>query len=63
MYAFCHLMIFFNLLFKFNNLSGVNINMSDPDQAGRFVRPDLGENCLQRLSVINRKEFFFLPFF
>ena len=23
----------------------------DPDQAGHFVGPDLGPNCLQRLSV------------
>ena len=23
----------------------------DPDQAQRFVRPDLGPNCLQRLSA------------
>ena len=23
----------------------------DPDQAGRFVGPDLGPNCLQRLST------------
>ena len=22
----------------------------DPDQAGHFVRPDLGPNCVQRLS-------------
>ena len=27
-----------------------NINMFDPDQAGRFVSPGLGENCLQRFS-------------
>ena len=26
-------------------------NCSDPDQAQQFVRPDLGPNCLQRLSV------------
>ena len=26
-------------------------NSSDPDQARHFVGPDLGPNCLQRLSV------------
>ena len=26
-------------------------NSLDPDQAGHFVRPDLGPNCLQRLSA------------
>ena len=26
-------------------------NSLDPDQAGCFVRPDLGPNCLQRLSA------------
>ena len=26
-------------------------NSMDPDQARRFVGPDLGPNCLQRLSV------------
>ena len=62
MYAFCHLVIFFDLLYKFNNLSGKNINMFGPDQAGRFVRPDLGENCLQRLSVFNKKRVHFSPF-
>ena len=25
-------------------------NSLDPDQAGPFVRPDLGPNCLQKLS-------------
>ena len=26
-------------------------NSLDPDQARHFVRPDLGSNCLQRLSA------------
>ena len=26
-------------------------NSLDPDQAGRSVGPDLGQNCLQRLSA------------
>ena len=26
-------------------------NSLDPDQAGHFVGPDLGRNCLQRLSA------------
>ena len=26
-------------------------NSLDPDQARRFVGPDLGQNCLQRLSA------------
>ena len=26
-------------------------NSSDPDQARRFVGPDLGPNCLQKLSA------------
>ena len=26
-------------------------NSLDPDQAGRFVEPDLGPNCLPRLSA------------
>ena len=28
-------------------------NSLDPDQARHFVRPDLGPNCLQRLSADN----------
>ena len=30
-------------------------NSLDPDQAHHFVRPDLGPNCLQRLSAANTK--------
>ena len=29
-------------------------NTMDPDQAGHFVGPDLGPNCLQRLSAVNK---------
>ena len=29
-------------------------NSLDPDQAQRFVRPDLGSNCLQRLSQMTK---------
>ena len=29
-------------------------NSLDPDQARHFVRPDLGLNCLQRLSADNK---------
>ena len=32
-------------------------NSLDPDQARRFVGPDLGPNCLQKLSF---KDFFFV---
>ena len=37
---FCRLLIFFKVS-----------NSYDPDQAQLFVRPDLGPNCLQRLSA------------
>ena len=51
---FCHLLIFFqNQLFQKNSL-GKTIKVSnslDPDQARRSVGPDLGPNCLQRLSA------------
>ena len=45
---FCCLLTFFEInIFekKFQEYS------LDPDQAGHFVRPDLGPNCLQRLSA------------
>ena len=51
---FCRLLIFF---FKINFLSKkiwntIRVsNRSDPDQARRFVGPDLGANCLQTLSA------------
>ena len=52
------LMFFFVLFFQnqlFSNNSFKNTirvpNGSDPDQARRFVGPDLVPNCLQRLSA------------
>ena len=45
---------FQNQLFR-NILSGIPSecleNSIDPDQAPQFVGPDLGSNCLQKLSV------------
>ena len=38
----CHMLDFFNTIRVSNSL--------DPDQAQHFVGPDLGQNCLQRLS-------------
>ena len=32
-------------------------NSLDPDQARHFVRPDLGPNCLQRLSADNKSRY------
>ena len=49
---FCHLLIFFKINFlenSFRNTIRVS-NSLDPDQAGCFMGPDLGLNCLQRLS-------------
>ena len=42
---------FFFINFLKKNLSGIPSvsNSLDPGQARRFVRPDLGPNCLQRL--------------
>ena len=45
---------FFSKSFFFKIHSGNAIKVSnslDPDQPWRFVRPDLGANCLQRLSA------------
>ena len=41
---------FFFLKNSFRNTIKVS-NSLDPDQAGHFVRPDLGPNCLQSLSA------------
>ena len=30
-------------------------NSLDPDQAQHFVGPDLGPNCLQRLSAVDKE--------
>ena len=34
-----------------------SINSSDPDQARRFVVPDLGPNCLLRLSADDKSKY------
>ena len=50
---FCHLIFFHNQLFSknyFRNTIRVS-NSLDPDQARQNVGPDLGPNCLQRLSA------------
>ena len=49
-------------MLDFNNTFRVS-NSLDPDQAGHFVGPDLGQNCLQWLSAkiagkeLNTKQF------
>ena len=52
---FGHLWIFFYIFFFFSKKSFRNtIRVSNnlvPDEARRFVGPDLGPNCLQRLST------------
>ena len=49
---FCHLLIFsksfFENIFQEYHQS---VKQLDPDQARHFVVPDLGPNCLQRLST------------
>ena len=45
---FCRLLIFSKNPFR--NTIRVS-NRLDPDQARHFVEPDLGPNCLQRLSA------------
>ena len=50
---FCRLLIFFKINFlknSFRNAIRVS-NTLDPDQAQRFVGPDLDPNCLQRFSA------------
>ena len=55
--SFCRLLIFFQNQFVccfflkkyFGNISRVSSSL-DQDQAQRFVVPDLGPNCLHRLS-------------
>ena len=52
-HAFCHPLIFFNINFlenSFKNTIRVS-NSLDPDQVRHFVGPDMGPNCLQRLSA------------
>ena len=51
-HAFCRLLVFSKSIFSknsFRNTIRVS-NSVDPDRARWFVRPDLGPNCLQRLS-------------
>ena len=43
---------------SFRNATSVT-NSFDPDQARRFVGPDLGPNCLQRLSADITKIIFY----
>ena len=54
LHAFCRLLIFFfqNHLFR-KNLSGIRSvsNSFHPDQLEHFVWPELGPNCLQKLSA------------
>ena len=50
---FCHLLIFFRINLFRNSFRNTirNSNSLDPDQAQQFFGPDLGPNCLQRLSA------------
>ena len=50
--------IFSKLSFKKNSFRNTFIvsNDLDPDQDLRFVGPDLGLNCLQRLSADNKRK-------
>ena len=51
--AFCRLLIFskFHFFEKFFQVFIRVSNSVDPDQARQNVGPDLGPNCLQRLSA------------
>ena len=48
-----HPLIFFKINFLENSFKNtIRVSKSlDPDQARHFVRPDMGPNCLQRLSA------------
>ena len=46
---FYHLLIFFKINFFLKK--NQEYLRTDPDQARHFVGPDLGPNCLQRLST------------
>ena len=50
LHAFFRLLIFFKIYFSPNSFRP---NSLDPDQARHFVWPDLGLNCLQRVSADN----------
>ena len=51
LHAFCRLLLYFKINFFRKIISGIPTirvsNSSDPDQARRFVGPDLDPNCLQ----------------
>ena len=49
LHVFSHQLIFFKSTFSKNSFITVS-NSLDPNQAQHFVGPDLGPNCLQRLS-------------
>ena len=53
LHAFCRLLNFFKSTFsKISLRNSIRVSNSlEPDQARHFVRPDLGPNCLQRLSA------------
>ena len=56
--CFCCLLIFSKSIsskISFGNTIRVS-NSLDPDQARRFVGPDLGPNCLQKLPVVAETE-------
>ena len=49
---FCRLLKVNFVKNSFRNTNRVANNL-DPNQARRFIRPDLGQNCLQRISAVN----------
>ena len=51
----CCLLTFFQIDFFSNKIENtIRVSNSlDPDQARHFVGPDLGPNCLQRLSAVD----------
>ena len=55
---FCHPLIFFKINFLKNSCrSTVRVSNSlDPDQVQHFVGPNLGPNCLQRLSADDTRQ-------
>ena len=60
-YAFCHLLIFFSkstfLKVSFSNTIRVSSSLKfDPDQAQHCGVPDLGPNCLQKVSAATSLE-------
>ena len=58
--TFCCLLIFFKLKFftnSFRDKFRVS-NSLDPDEAKQNIGPDLGPNCLQRLSEGDRRKRF-----